>query len=308
MPSPRHVDPDIRGKGDARPVDGAIAVLAEGQYGVVSRRQLLELGLTARAVEHRVDVGRLHSMHRGVYVVGHRVLSMRGRWMAAVLAGGPGAALSHRAAGALWGLRPIRGGWIDVTMGRTRRPRQGIRFHRSELAVDEVTVRDGIPTTNVARTLVDLAAVLDRRQLEKALNEAEVLRLDTGLPLNAAVQRNATRPGVRTLRAVVEGGMETITRSELEDLFLQFVERSGLPRPEVNRVVEGYEVDCLWRAQRVIVELDGRAFHETATAFERDRERDRVLQAAGWRVVRVTWRQLHTRPAAVRRDLRALLT
>ena len=307
MPTAIDIDYLIGSECRTEPVDRAISALAEGQHGVVSRRQLLDLGLTARAVQWRLGAGRLHSLHRGVYAVGHRVLSVRGRWMAAVLAGGPGAALSHRSAAALWGIRPTAAGQADVTVSPGRRGRPEVRFHRSELEADEMTVWDGIPVTTVARTLVDLAAVLDRRQLEKALNEAEVLRLHTGLLLNAAVQRHATRPGVRTLRTVVGEGLETVTRSELEERSLAFVEQSGLPRPQTNQTVEGYEVDCLWRAQRVIVELDGRAFHETAAAFERDRERDRVLQAAGWRVVRVTWRQLARDGEVVARDLRELL-
>ncbi len=276
---------------------------------MVSRAQLLEFGVTRRGVEHRLAVGRLHVLHRGVYAVGHRVLSAKGHWMAAVLAGGPGAVLSHRSAAALWNIRPTARVRIDVTVGRNRRPRRGIEFHRTELPQDEKTTHEGIPVTTVARTLVDLAATLDRARLEKALTQAEIQRLHTGLPLNAAVQRHATRPGVTKLAAAIDNTRwtENITRSELEDRFLAFLDDAGIKRPETNAIIEGLEVDCVWRDKKVIVELDGRGTHGTRQAFERDRERDRLLQAAGWPVIRITWAQLHLQPAAVRRDLRKLL-
>jgi very-short-patch-repair endonuclease len=269
----------------------------------------MALGMTARSVQRRLDGGRLHVLHRGVYAVGHRVLSAKGRWMAAVLAGGPDAVLSHRSAAALWNIRPTARARTDVTVGRNRRPRRGIEFHRIQLPDDEKTTHEGIPVTIVARTLIDLAKVLDRARLEKALAQAEIQRLHTGLPLNAAVQRHATRPGVKKLTAAIAKTTwaENITRSELEDRFLAFLDAHNLRRPETNVLIEGLEVDCVWRDKRVIVELDGRATHGTRQAFERDRERDRILQAAGWRVIRITWTQLHLQPAAVRRDLRKLL-
>ncbi len=294
MPDPCDIDPDICGQCRTRSVDAAVAALAEGQYGVVSRVQLLELGVTRRGVEHRLAVRRLHSLHRGVYAVGHRVLTVKGRWMAAVLAGGPGAVLSHRSAAALWDLRPTPGGRIEVTVPLGRRGRPGLRFHRTELPEDERTTHERIPVTTVAR---------------KALAQAEIQRLHTGLPLNAAVQRHATRPGVKNLTAAINNTRWTanITRSELEDRFLAFLDDAKIRRPETNVLIEGLEVDCVWRDKRVIVELDGRATHETPRAFERDRERDRILQAAGWRVVRLTWRQLTRDGEAVERDLRELL-
>lgn len=290
-------------------MDAEIAALADAQYGIVSRGQLLELGVTRRGVEHRLAVGRLHPLHRGIYAVGHRVLPAKGHWMAGVLAGGPGAVLSHRSAAALWNIRPTARARIDVTVGRNKRPRPGIEFHRTELPQDEKTTHEGIPVTTVARTLVDLAATLDRARLEKALAQAEIQRLHTGLPLNAAVRRHATRPGVKSLAAALEDTRWTanITRSELEDRFLAFLDAHNLRRPETNVLIEGLEVDCVWRDKRVIVELDGRATHGTRQAFERDRQRDRILQAAGWRVIRLTWRQLTRDGEAVERDLRGLL-
>jgi predicted transcriptional regulator of viral defense system len=288
----------------------AVSTLAEAQYGVVSRAQLVELGLTARAIERRLGAGRLHRLHRGVYAVGHRVLKQDGRWLAAVMSGGVGAALSHRSAAALWNIRRTSTPAIDVTVERALRQRPPVRFHRACLARDEVTTHAGIRVVNVARTLIDLAATLTRHELERAITQAEIQRHDTGLLLNAAVQRHAGRPGVAKLARLLDEGRlgEKITRSELETRFLAFVEESGLPRPLTNQTIEGLEVDCVWPAKRVIVELDGRAFHDTRQGFERDRERDRILQAAGWRVIRITWRQLHSQPAAVRRDLHHLLS
>jgi len=177
------------------------------------------------------------------------------------------------------------------------------------LPPDEVTVREGIPVTTVPRTLFDLAAVLRPRQLERALNEAEVLRLWDELSLLDLLRRYPRRQGSRTVRAILgarEAGA-TITRSELEVLFLEFVDWAHLPHPETNVTVEGFEVDCLWRDARVVVELDGRSSHATLAAFERDRERDRVLLAAGWHPVRVTWRQLALTPHRLAADLRTLL-
>jgi very-short-patch-repair endonuclease len=306
VPNPRDVNPDIRGK---RSEDSEVALLAYAQHGVVSRGQLVALGLTPRAVEHRLDVGRLHPLHRGVYCVGHRVLSREGRWLAAVLAGGPGAVLSHRSAAALWGIAATPAGPVDVTAGAARRQRQGIRFHRTELPRDEVTTEQGVPVTTPARTLLDLAKVLDRHRLHRATDRAEQHRLTDPHSLDELLSRYPKTQGAAKLRKITEQGRigETVTRSELEDRFLAFLERHGLPEPETNRMVSGMEVDCVWREQRLIVELDGRATHHTTTAFERDRERDRVLQSQGWRVIRLTWRQLSEDGARVARDLSRLL-
>jgi very-short-patch-repair endonuclease len=288
--------------------------LAEGQHGVVARAQLLRLGVGRRAIEHRLQHGRLHPIHHGVYAVGHRVLSKEARWMAAVLAAGPGAALSHRSAAALWGLRRSTRSRIEVTVATQRRPRPGIQMHRGRLAPDEVTVVDGIPVTTVLRTLLDLAAVIPPRQVERAVHEAEVRRLSDLLSLDDLVVRHPRRRRIATIRAVLAAGRigAIVTRSELEDRFLAFVDAAGLPRPEVNTSLRvggrWIEADCVWRAERLIVELDGHATHGTAAAYERDRARDRTLNAAGWRVVRVTWRQTHDEPNALAADLRTLLT
>jgi very-short-patch-repair endonuclease len=308
MPDARNICPAIGGKSASHDLDAEIARLAEGQHGVVSRRQLEQLGAGSDAIDWRLETDRLLPLYRAVFAVGHRPATRESRWMAAVLAGGPEAVLSHRAAGAHWGLCG-HSGRIDVTAPRKRRPRFGIRFHRSFLPSDETTVKNGIPVTTVPRTLFDLAAVLDRRQLERALNEAEVLRLWDELSLHDLLRRYPRRPGVSNVRAVLHARRAgpTITKSDLEALFLTFADRFGFPRPETNVVIEGIEVDCVWRAERLVIEVDGWATHGTRAAFERDREKGRTLQAAGWRCVAVTHRQMEESADEVARDVNRLL-
>ena len=277
-------------------VDEVIAGLAGRQHGVVGRAQLLAAGVGSEAIKHRVETGRLHPLHRGVYAVGHRVLSQRGRWMAAVLA--TGGVLSHRSAAALWGIRPSDGR-IEVTTPRTRATRPGLLLHRAVLAEDETTTHDGIATTTPARTLLDLAGVLPRHQLQQALNEAEIQRLPGP---HALLDRHPTTKGTRALRTAAP---PTHTRSDLEAKFLTFLNDRRFPPPRTNTLVEGVEADCAWPDHDLIVELDGYAFHTTRDAFHTDRRRDRRLTAAGWRVVRLTWRDLDD-PDALAEELRTL--
>jgi very-short-patch-repair endonuclease len=294
--------------GSTTGADEATAALAERQHGVVSRSQLTELGLGRGAINRRVQRRRLHVVHLGVYAVGHRRLTMRGRWMAAVLAAGPGAVLSHRDAAALVGLRSSARGLIEVSAPRRCR-RPGIHTHVACLPPDEVTTHDGIPVTTIGRTLLDLAGILRRHQLKRAVEQAEVLRLAGSISLDALLARYPRRSGTPALREIREAGLtETVTRSDLEERFTAFLDAHDLPRPRVNAVVEGFEVDFHWPDQRLIVELDGRAAHHTITAFERDRARDRALQAAGWRVVRITWHQLQDKPVQIAADLAHLLS
>ena len=233
--------------------------------------------------------------------------------MAAILATGPGAVLSHRSAAALWRLRQSLRALIDVSVDARRYPHPTIEAHRVRLQPDEVTVHDGIPVTTVARTLLDLAAVVPRHQLERALREAEFRQLADRTPLATLLERYPTRRGTRALRSILESGRvgAGITRSQLEERFLALLDGAGLPRPELNAHVDVggrlVECDCLWRSDRLIVELDGYAGHGRRTAFEDDRARDRSLAAMGWRVVRLTWRQVHHRGRAVAADLRAML-
>jgi very-short-patch-repair endonuclease/predicted transcriptional regulator of viral defense system len=308
------IEPQIGAELDTRHADERIALLAECQHGVVNRAQLIELGLGRRAIGHRLERGRLHPVHRGVYAVGHRVLAPEGRWMAAVLSGGPGAVLSYRSAAALWGLRPSGRTRVEVTLERHARSRRTVEFHRAAMQSDEITSLRGIPVTTVPRTLLDLASVLKRGQVERAVNEAETRRLLDFATLERLLARHAGRRGVPALRGILDsrrlGAM--VVRSELEERFAGVLDDRALSRPEFNaqvRVADGrwIECDCVWRAQRLIVELDGHAFHSTPGAFERDRERDRFLHAAGWRVIRVTWRQLELDAEALSADLARLL-
>jgi very-short-patch-repair endonuclease len=233
--------------------------------------------------------------------------------MAAVLAAGRGAALSHRSAAGHWGIHYSAQSRIDVTAPRRIRPRPSIVFHQAHLPADEVTVERGIPVTTVPRTLLDLATVLGPRQVERAVEEAELRRLDDALSLGDLVERYPGRRGTRVIRAILEADRigSTITRSELEERFLAFLETRSLPSPELNVPIEvrgsWIEVDCVWRRSKLIVELDGHASHGTAAAFERDRARDRALNTAGWRVLRITWRQLHDEAKRIAADLRTLL-
>jgi very-short-patch-repair endonuclease len=227
--------------------------------------------------------------------------------MAAVLAYGPGTVLSHRAGGAHWEL--VRAGSLcEVTVATPRRSRPGIRVHRANLPADEVTVHEGIPITSVPRTLFDLAAVLPQRQLERAINEAEVLHLWDELSLDHLLHRHPRHKGNRAVRAALQQRRQgsTATKSDLEEMFLALTDAAGIPRPEVNVLVEGFEVDAAWRDVRLVVELDGRDTHGTAAAFESDRARDRALQVAGWRPVRVTYRQMRDAPMALIDDVRRL--
>lgn len=310
---PRETSVDRREDAESRSRERELAELASRQHGVVSRTQLLGLGLGKDAIQHRAGLGRLHRLYTGVYAVGHRALSRESHWMAAVLASGDRAVLSHLAAAELWGLlRPSQRS-PDVTTPRSTGSLRNLRRHGGALRSDEVTRQRGIPVTTPARTLLDIGACVSLPVFQRALREAEYLRLPMNPSLAELARRHPGRRGIRTARQTLDelgllpGGD---SRSRLEDRFLRFLARYELPRPETNVVlrVEGatYEADCLWRDHAILVELDGHEAHGTRSAFESDRERDRRLQAAGWRVVRITWRQLN-RPASLARDLRHLL-
>jgi hypothetical protein len=307
------VDRNSYGQLQPRPADRLIAELAGGQHGVIARRQLRCIGLTRDEIDYRVRLGRLHVIHRGIYAVGHRRVSLDGRRMAVVLACGHGARLSHRDAAAAYLIRHCNRNVFEVTVPRNGRPRPGIQLHFARLPDDEVTTLRGIPITTVARTLLDLAAVCDRRDVEKAMKEAEVRRLAGPLSLPQLAARHPSHRGTATVRAIVErlAAGDEITKEEFASRLLSLLDWAGLPRPSLNVWVRvgkrSYECDCVWWEQEVMAELDGYAVHGTRQNFEGDRERDRVLQADGWRVVRITWRQLCDSPEAVVRDLRALL-
>jgi very-short-patch-repair endonuclease len=285
-----------------------IALLADRQHGVVAAWQLLALGLRRDAIKYRVRIGRLHRIHHGVYAVGRRRLTREGHWMAAVLAYGPGAVLSHHSAGALWGI--ISGtAKIHVTIATARHGRAGIRAHRAELHEEDITRRAGVPATSLARTILDLAAVSDGQRLSRAIEQAERLELLDLRKLDRAIARRPKGRGVKQLHAVLADYRShpvRDTRSPLEDDFLRLIKQAGLPAPSVNTLIAGHLVDASWPRWRLVVELDSRTYHSSPRAFEQDRLRDTDLQKHGWRVMRVTRRRLTSEPDQVLADLEAL--
>jgi very-short-patch-repair endonuclease len=221
-------------------------------------------------------------------------------------------ALSHHTAARLLGLEAGTDGAVEVTRERGWRAPPGVVAHRGRLPAEETTEIDGLYVTSLSRTIFDLAGTLSVRRLERVMNEAEVLRLTDRVSIPELVARYPARRGTRNLRALLaRAEPPDITRSQLEEAFVALIDRRGIPRPRLNAhlAVRGrfIEVDCLWSEQRLIAELDGRAVHGTGRAFDADRERDRILVADGWRVIRVTWRQIHEGPDEVVRDLRRLL-
>ena len=283
--------------------------LAGRQHGVVTRRQLLEAGVAGGVIDRRLAAGRLKPLFRGVYLVGP-VLPPIAREMAACLACGPSAVVSHRTAAALWGMVDgprIREFHVSVRKGHPRRP--GIIPHRSAaLQSDETTVHERVPITTPARTVYDLVGREPARVLERAVSEAVASGLMTTGEVSGLVRRYAARPGGHLLREILGEQGPRFTRSAAEVRFLGLIERSRLPVPMVNAPVAGYEVDFYWPTDRLVVEVDGFAYHSSRQAFERDRIRDGDLSGAGLRVIRVTWRQLVDEPLAVAARLGACLT
>lgn len=301
------------GLGRTRDGDRRIAGIAEAQYGVVARGQLRAVGLGEEVIDWRLRHGRLHRLHKGVYAVGHTVLSREGRWMAAVLACGLDAVLSHRSAATLWGIRDHGGGPIDITSPSKTKSRETIRRHFVLLPDDEVTVERGIPVTTVPRTIFDIAAISTPQAVESALRQSEFRRLYDPLSLHDLVDRYPGHRGVRAVRTALAGRAEAAgrTRSPLEERFLPFLDRHDLPRPQLNAWLEArgrrFLVDCLWPDAMQVVELDGWEGHGTRTAFRDDRARDRRLRVVGYGVTRIPWSALDDEPEAVASDLRSLL-
>jgi predicted transcriptional regulator of viral defense system len=297
------------------PLEAVIARLAQRQHGVVALGQLLALGVSASAVRNRAADGRLHRIHRGVYAVRHPGLTVRGRWMAATLAYGPTALLSHRSAAKLWGIHDGAGAQTDITLPtRSVRARSGIEVHTSLTLTDaDKASHDGIPSTSLARTLVDLGDVASRRTVERAINQAEILRLFDLRAVEDALARAGRRRGAGLLRSVLaEYTGPRLTSEELEERFLLLCRAASLPEPEVNAWIAlqdgvAYKADFLWREQRLVAETDGYRFHSSRRAFEHDRLRDQRLTLAGFTVVRLTWRQLSQEPERVLTTLENLV-
>lgn len=247
----------------------------------MTREVLLDAGVTRRQIERRLEAGRLHRVHRGVYAVGHPALPPLGAEQAALLAMGADAALSHTSAARVLGLLPA-GGPVHVThWGRHRQGPAAIRVHRVATPPPTWT-RDGMRITTPARTLADLTRAVDARTVVAATNEAQIRRL-------------------------VPPPADGFTRREAERRLKALIRRARLPRPQHNARLQGYEVDVLWREHRLVAEVDGYAFHHTREAFERDRRRDTALHLAGYAVLRITWDRLTREPEAVVADLAAAL-
>ncbi len=264
--------------------DAGIARLAANQHGVISLAQLERLGIHRQGRATRMHAGRLHRIHRGVYAVGHLGLGEKGRWMAAVLACGPGAVLSHTSAAALWHLLPQRG-FVHVTVSGNSRNRSDIRVHRSRTLIpSDVTRRAGIPVTTPSRTLADLRRLLPQPQFARALREAEYLKLP------------------------VDGRFDPDhTRSDTEAEFVGICRRHRLPRPEVNVRVGPYVVDFLWPDHKLVVEVDAYSTHGSRSVFESDRARDVQLRLKGYEVVRFTRLRIRDDRRAIAATLRTLL-
>jgi hypothetical protein len=295
----------------------AIAELFARQRTVATADQLADLGLSARAVRRRAEIGRLHRIYPAVYsTTPAKLLPRKARWLATVLACGPEAYLSHRSAAALWGVQSSLRAAVEVTTAGDRgRKLDGIDAHlATTLIAADVTEVEGIPCTSVARTLLDLAAVVPRRRIEKAIDQADAMEIFDLRAFDDVLARNPTLRGTPVVLAVLaeyqreEAHLSTLTENELEEALFALCDAAGFPRPEVQQylMLPGGDViraDFLWRELRVVVEVDGSLGHRTPLARERDARRDLLLTAAGWRPVRLTKRMVFNRPTETARTL-----
>jgi very-short-patch-repair endonuclease len=277
----------------------------------VKRAQLLGAGISRHTIDRKARTGDLHRVHRGIYLVGHRAQAPMAKEWAALLVCGDGALISHCSAAYMWSILPQGPSEVDVTLvGRRCRPKGGVRVHvTARIDPRDLRHKDRIPLTAPARTVIDLAADRDDATLRRALGEARVLQLVSDRELRAALDRAGSRRGVGLMRALLDSEVEQgYARSEAERRMLELVRAAGLPQPLPNARLEGYSVDLLWPAQRFVVEVDGYRYHGHRAAFERDRRKDARLLAAGYRVMRFTWRQLVHEPMLVAAMLASALT
>jgi very-short-patch-repair endonuclease len=277
------------------------ARVAGVQHGVVTGRQLRGLGLSRGQIGRELANGRIHRLHRGIYLLGP-LLSQRARELAAVLACSPNAVLSHRSATFHWKLLPYPAdpGPVHVTVAGRNPRHPGIRVHRANgVQRCDICVRDAIPMTTPTRTIIDVAADSAPEELEQAVAEAFALRLTSRPAILALIDRHPHRPGTRALRTMLEARAPARTRSPAEERLLRLVRAAGLPEPEVNARLEPWEVDFLWREERLVVEVDGYASHSSPEAFERDRRNTAELQDAGFLVHRVTAKAVQGDPGSV---------
>ncbi|MDX6622508.1 MAG: hypothetical protein QOE75_440 [Solirubrobacterales bacterium] len=272
--------------------------LARRQHWVVARRQLLALGFSSREIEGRVGRGRLHPVARGVYSVGRSELSPKGRWMATVLACGEGACLSHRSAGALYGICEERCGVVEVSVrrpGKIERP--GIRVRsRPSLPSREVGALSRIPITSPVQTMIDLSTELPTKLLARTVNEADKLEVIRADDLRLELEAYAGVPGAKRLCALLDKDTFVLTQEELERLFLPLAREVGLSLPLAGEIVNGYEVDFFWPDLKLVVETDGLRYHRTPSAQAKDARRDQTHTAAGYARLRFThWQVKHER-------------
>lgn len=279
----------------------ALAERARRQHGVVSIRQLRRLGFDKDAVRRAVEAGRLHPLYRGVYAVGHRRLTWEGHCLAAVLACAPGAVASHATAAWLWGILRSRPERLDVTAASRRHRKQGVRLHYAELTDVDRAIRDGIPVTSLARTLLDVAASLPFDRLGKCIEEADKRGIFDLGPIDDLLARCSRHPGVTALHRALAAYRPdpAVTRSDVERDFRALVEDAGLPPPSMNFVVAGYELDAYWERERFGVELEVYETHGTRAAFERDGPRQEDLMLRGVETIRVSGTRLAREPATV---------
>lgn len=287
-----------------------IIALAERQHGVIATRQLRAIGVSWEQIRGRSNPGWLRRLHQGVYAIAGRERTQFTRWMGAVLAAGSGAVLSHIDASALLGLSRPSEPPIHVTIpaATARRPRRGISLHRADLHPAEMTRANGIPVTGPARTILDLATVVERRPLERIIDEAERLRLCGPRDLETVLESHRGRAGTSLLADVLgfHAVGTTRTRSELEERFLALCRERGLPQPLVNAPLLGLTVDFFW-PPAVVVEVDGAGSHLTRRGFQDDRDRDSLLAAHGYLVVRFTWWDVERRRGVVADRVRKVL-
>jgi very-short-patch-repair endonuclease len=291
---------------EERQRNAAIWGLVRRQHGAIARRQLLKLGLSPRQIERRIVSGRLHPTWRGVYAVGRPLLGTCGRWMAAVLACGPNAALSHGSAAALWGFGDEHGNTIDVSVPAERRGRlRGIRVHRrTESVLGDVLMHEGIPLTSPVRTLIDQATRLRPMQLERAVNEADKLDRARADVLFASLDDYRGQPGVAPLRKLLDPLAFRLSDSELEQRMRPLARAAGLSAPETKAWVNRYEVDFYWPELGIVVEADGLRYHRTASQQKRGLERDQAHLASGMWPLRFSHWQIRYDAAHVRKILR----
>lgn len=286
----------------------AVWGLARRQHGVVTRGQLLELGMSPSAIEHRIAIGRLHPLWRGVYAVGRPSVGQRGRWMAAALSCGDRALLSHRGAAALWGiLRPFRGVDVEVVVPRGRiRRRPGILVYQRGDPAPTRRVIDAIPVTDVVTTLVDLATCVSDALLVRAINQADRLNLIDAHDLRARLDPLPRRSGLVRLRSLLDEQGGAFVDTLLEKRFLRLVRTAGLPVPETQVKVNGYRVDFHWPDLGLVVETDGPLDHRTPAQQSSDRRRDQTHTVAGLTTVRFTEAQVRYEPGRVGATLKAV--